>query len=79
MVVLSLKRKGSKATDLIHQLSPDCLSCLDKKLTRYMYSKWNKFEEGEKTRATKLMSLTKYKYKTLVKKGQWEAPDAQAT
>ena len=76
MLVLSLKRNGAEAPDLLHQLFPAYLSCPDKKITEYMGTKQNKFEEGKKTTATELMSLAKFKYKTLVDKGQWGAPDA---
>ena len=79
MLVLSLKRNGAEAPDLLHQLFPAYLSCPDKKFTEYMGTKQNKFEEGKKTTAVELMSQAKFKYKTLVDKGQWEAPDAQDT
>ena len=79
MLVLSLKRNGAEAPDLLYQLFPAYLSCPDKKFTEYMGTKQNNFEEGKKTTATELMSLAKFRYKILVDRGQWEAPDAQET
>ena len=74
---LNLKRNGSSAPDLLHQLFPVYLVCPDKKFHDYIRAKQDKFEEGRDMKPDYLMKCARFKYKILLDKGDWEAPDAQ--
>ena len=74
---LNLKRNGSSAQDLLHELFPAYLVCPDKQFHDYIRTKQNKFEEGLEKGPDYFMKCARFKYKTLLDKGEWEAPDAQ--
>ena len=75
---LNLKRNGSSAPDLLRQLFPTYLVCPDKQFHNYIVAKQNKFEEGIEMKPDYLMKCARFKYKMLLDKGEWEAPDAQS-
>ena len=73
----SLKRNESSAPDLLHQLFQAYLPCPNNKFHDYFTLKQNKFDEGAVMNTYYLIKCAKYKYKTLLDKGEWEAPIAQ--
>ena len=75
---LSLKRNCSSDPDLLHQLFPAYLVCLAKMFHGYIVAKQSKFEEGIEMKPDYLMKCARFKYKMLLDKGEWEAPDAQS-
>ena len=58
---LNLKRNGSSAPDLLHQLFPAYLVCPDKQFHDYNRAKQDKFEEGLEMRPDYLMKYTRFK------------------
>ena len=76
MTSLNLRRNGSSAPDLLHQIFPAYLVCPDKQFYDYIVAKYNKFKEGLEMKPAYLMKCTRFKYKALLGKGEWEAPDA---
>ena len=75
--IQSLKRNGSTTHDVIHQLFPVYLICLDKACCDYIKQKRNQFKEGDPMYYVALMCCVRHKYQTLMDKGKQEAPDAQ--
>ena len=65
----NIKHNGFSAPDLLLQLFPAYLVCLDKQFHDYIVEKRNKFEEGTVMRPDYLIKCASYKYKTLLDKG----------
>ena len=73
----NLKHTNSYFDGLLHQLFPAYLTCPDQQFRRYIESKQDAFDEGSDLTADELMQCALYKYKTLLDKGTWQAPDCQ--
>ena len=70
LISLKLRRNGSSALDLLHQLFSAYLVCPDKRFHDYIVAKQNKFEEGLEMKPDYLMKCARFKYKTLLDKGE---------
>ena len=75
-VTRSLKRNGSSAPDLLHQLFLASLTCLDAKSNAYIILKQNSFEESLIFKLEYLMRCARYRYCTLVERGGDGKPQA---
>lgn len=75
LMVEGLKSRGEVTQDLLINLFKGYLTCTDKEFVSYIKRKQDKFEEGGDVDPDELMSNASDKYKTLLQKGQWNAPD----
>ena len=67
----NLKHNSSSPPNLLHQLFPAYLIYPNKQFHNYIVLKQNKFKEGRVMKPEHLIKYTRYKYKTLLHKGEW--------
>jgi hypothetical protein len=75
-LVEGLKSRGETATDLLVNLFKGYMVCSDKEFVEYIKRKQDIYEEGGTITPDGLMKKATDKYKSLVQKGSWNAPDA---
>lgn len=76
LLVDGLKSRGETTQDLLVNLFKGYMACSDSEFVAYMKRKLDYFEEGNSMEPDNLMKNAAEKYKTLLQKGQWNAPDA---
>jgi hypothetical protein len=69
-----LLARGETTTDLLTNLFKGYLTSSDKVFVKYIIGKQEQYEEGKHIEPVALMGLADIKFKTLVQKGQWNAP-----
>ena len=75
LLVDGLKSRGETTTDLLTNLFKGYLSCSDREFCDYITRKQDAWEEGTDIQPDRLMKHAADKYKTLLQKGLWNAPD----
>ena len=63
--------------DLLSNLFKSYAAASDNKFTKYIERKQEEYEDCTDIKPTSLMSLADKKYKTLKKKGKWNAPSQE--
>ena len=76
LLVEGLKSRGETTTDLLVNLFKGYMVCSDKEFVEYIKRKQDIYEEGGTITPDGLMKKAADKYKNLVQKGSWNAPDA---
>ena len=76
LLVDGLRSRGERTEDLLVNLFKGYLACSDKEFVEYIKRKEDLFEDGTLIEADELMKSAAEKYKTLITKGKWNAPDA---
>ena len=76
LLVDGLKSRGETTQDLLVNLFKGYMACSDSEFVSYMKRKLDYFEEGNSMEPDNLMKNAAEKYKTLLQKGLWNAPDA---
>jgi hypothetical protein len=76
LLIDGLKSRGKKTQDLLVNLFKGYMICNDKEFVGYIKRKQDQYEEGEQIDPGSLMKKPADKYKTLLQKGTWHAPDA---
>ena len=71
-----LRSRGEVTNDLLINLFKGYSACSDKEFIEYIKRKEDSFEEGREITPDQLMKYADEKYKTLLQKGSWNAPDA---
>ena len=71
-----LRSRGEVTNDLLIDLFKGYSACSDREFIEYIKRKEDSFEEGKKITPDQLMRYSDEKYKTLLQKGTWNAPDA---
>ena len=75
LLVDGLKSRGETTTDLLTNLFKGYLACSDRDFCDYITRKQDAWEEGTDIQPDRLMKHAAEKYKTLLQKGLWNAPD----
>ena len=75
LLVDGLKSRGETTTDLLTNLFKGYLACSDRDLCDYIARKLNAWEEGTDIQPDRLTKHAADKYKTLLQKRLWNAPD----
>ena len=75
LLVDGLRSRGETTTDLLTNLFKGYLSCSDRDFCDYITRKQDAWEEGTDIQPDRLMKQAADKYKTLLQKGLWNAPD----
>ena len=76
LLIDGLRSRGEATSDLLINLFKGYSACSDKEFIEYMKRKEDSFEEGSEITPDQLMKYADEKYKTLLQKGSWNAPDA---
>ena len=76
LLVDGLRSRGEVTNDLLINLFKGYSACSDKEFIEYIKRKEDSFEEGKEITPDELMKYADEKYKTLLQKGLWNAPDA---
>ena len=76
LLIDGLRSRGETTQDLLVNLFKGYMACSDKEFVEYIKRKQDMFEEGHEMNSDNLMKNAAEKYKTLVQKGRWNAPDA---
>ena len=76
LLVDGLRSRGEATSDLLINLFKGYSACSDREFIEYMKRKEDSFEEGSEITPDQLMKYADEKYKTLLQKGSWNAPDA---
>ena len=76
LLVDGLRSRGEMTQDLLVNLFKGYMACSDSEFVAYMKRKLDYFEEGNSLEPDNLMKNAAEKYKTLLQKGLWNAPDA---
>ena len=76
LLVDGLRSRGETTQDLLVNLFKGYMACSDSEFVAYMKRKLDYFEEGNSLEPDNLMKNAAEKYKTLLQKGLWNAPDA---
>ena len=75
LLVDGLRSRGETTTDLLTNLFKGYLACSDRDFCDYITRKQDAWEEGMDIQPDRLMKHAADKYKTLLQKGLWNAPD----
>ena len=75
LLVDGLKSRCKTTTDLLTNLFKGYLACSDRDFCDYITRKQDAWEEGTDIQPDRLMKHAADKYKTLLQKGLWNAPD----
>ena len=75
LLVDGLRSRGETTTDLLTNLFKGYLACSDRDFCDYITRKQDAWEEGTDIQPDRLMKHAADKYKTLLQKGLWNAPD----
>ena len=76
LMVDGLRSRGEVTNDLLINLFKGYSACTDKEFIDYIRRKEDSFEEGAMITPDQLMKYADEKYKSLLQKGIWNAPDA---
>ena len=76
LLIDGLRSRGETAQDLLVNLFKGYMACSDQEFVQYVKRKQDAFEEGAAIEPDQLMKNTADKYKTLLQRGTWNAPDA---
>ena len=76
LLVDGLRSRGETTQDLLVNLFKGYMACSDSEFVTYIKRKLDYFEEGNSLEPDNLMKNAAEKYKTLLQKGLWNAPDA---
>ena len=76
LLVDGLRSRGEVTSDLLINLFKGYSACSDREFIEYIKRKEDSFEEGAGITPDQLMKYADEKYKTLLQKGTWNAPDA---
>ena len=76
LLIDGLHSRGETSHDLLVNLFKGYMACSDKEFVAYIKRKQDAFEEGTPIQVDNLMKNAADKYKTLLQKGKWNAPDA---
>ena len=76
LLVDGLRSRGEITNDLLINLFKGYSACSDREFIEYIKRKEDSFEEGNEITPDQLMKYADEKYKTLLQKGTWNAPDA---
>ena len=79
LLIDGLKSRGETSHDLLINLFKGYMACSDREFVAYIKGKLDTFEEGTPMQVDDLMKNAAEKYKTLLQKGKWNAPDANET
>ncbi len=71
-----LRSRGEATNDLLINLFKDYVACTDKEFIDYIRRKEDSFKEGAAITPDQLMQYADEKYKSLLQKRIWNAPDA---
>ena len=71
-----LQSRGEVTNNLLINLFKGYSACSDREFIEYIKRKEDAFEEGKEITPDQLMKYADEKYKTLLQKGTWNAPDA---
>jgi len=75
LLLAALKSRGEKTEDLLTNLFKGYLAASDKVFVEYIRRKQESYEDGENITAPHLMTQADNKYKTLLQKNKWNAPN----
>ena len=76
LLIDGLRSRGETTQDLLINLFKGYMACSDREFIAYIKRKQDAFEEGMDIEPDQLMKNAADKYKTLLQKGSWNAPDA---
>ena len=76
LLVDGLQSRGEVTNDLLIKIYQGYSACTDKEFIDYIRRKEDSFEEGAVITPDQQMKYTDEKYKSLLQKGTWNAPDA---
>ena len=76
LLIDGLRSRGETSHDLLVNLFKGYMACSDREFVAYIKRKQDSFEEGTPIQVDHLMKNAADKYKTLLQKGKWNAPDA---
>ena len=76
LLIDGLRSRGESTSDLLINLFKGYSACSDREFIEYIKRKEDAFEEGSEITTDQLMKYADEKYKTLLQKGTWNAPDA---
>ena len=76
LLVDRLRSRGEVTNDLLINLFKGYSTCSDREFIKFIKRKEDSFEEGKEITPDQLMKHADEKYKTLLQKGLWNAPDA---
>jgi len=76
LLIDGLRSRGETSHDLLVNLFKGYMACSDREFVAYIKRKQDLFEEGTPIQVDHLMNNAADKYKTLLQKGKWNAPDA---
>ena len=76
LLIDGLRSRGETTQDLLVNLFKGYMACSDKEFVQYVKRKQDAFEEGASIEPDQLMKNAADKYKTLLQRGTWNAPDA---
>ena len=76
LLIDGLRSRGETTQDLLINLFKGYMACSDREFVAYIKRKQDGFEEGADVEPDQLMKNAADKYKTLLQKGSWNAPDA---
>jgi len=76
LLVDGLRSRGETTQDLLVNLFKGYMACSDREFVAYIKRKQDAFEEGTELEPDQLMKNAAEKYKTLLQRGNWNAPDA---
>ena len=76
LLIDGLRSRGETSHDLLVNLFKGYMACSDREFVAYIKRKQDLFEEGTPIQVDHLMKNAADKYKTLLQKGKWNAPDA---
>ena len=79
LLIDGLRSRGETSHDLLVNLFKGYMACSDREFVAYIKRKQDSFEEGTPIQVDNLMKNAADKYKTLLQKGKWNAPDANET
>ena len=79
LLIDGLRSRGETSHDLLVNLFKGYMACSDREFVAYIKRKQDSFEEGTPIQVDHLMKNAADKYKTLVQKGKWNAPDVHET
>ena len=75
LLIDGLRSRGETSHDLLVNLFKGYMACSDREFVAYIKRKQDAFEEGTPIQVDNLMKNAADKYKTLLQKGKWNAPD----
>ena len=75
LLIDGLRSRGETSHDLLVNLFKGYMACSDREFVAYIRRKQDAFEEGTPIQVDNLMKNAADKYKTLLQKGKWNAPD----